>query len=247
MIKTLLSVLLLALHTSLAFGQATPAPTEAWQSVFFDAPSTALPLLTAAAIKHSAQLKATEYDKAIGKQNVQIAKENILGSLGIGANYNYGNVGSIGTVDPASPNPFNTTLSSRYSTGVNFSLPLGTVVSRGNQIKREQLNYERTEALRQDQENQLRQQVINLYQSVLLARKVLTLQQEAYVNVRTNNQLAEKQFRQGQLTLTELSGANSSLTAASISQESARNQYDTAFMILEEVVGAKISTLMTTR
>jgi outer membrane protein TolC len=120
-------------------------------------------------------------------------------------------------------------------------------VSRGNTIKREQLNLERSEAIRKDRENQIRQEIIPLYQNVRLARKVFTLQQEALVNVRTNYQLAEKQFRQGQLTLQELSSVNSQLTSASVAMESARSQYDTAFMTLEEVVGAKISTLMTTR
>ncbi|MBF9236490.1 TolC family protein [Hymenobacter sp. BT683] len=244
MIKTLLRALLWALPTTLAFGQAKPAANEGWQSVFFDSPETTLPILTAAAIQHSAQLKAMELDKSIGKQNITLAKEAILGNLGVNTNYTYGSLVSVGGTGLDQLAVRNTP---RYSAGINFSLPLGQLVSRGNQIKREVLSYERTEAVRQDQENQLRQQIIPLYQNVRLARKLLTLQQEAYVNVRTNYQLAEKQFRQGQLTLQELSGNTGQLTSASMAQESARSQYDTAFMILEEVVGAKISTLMTTR
>jgi outer membrane protein TolC len=245
MIKTLLSGLLLALHTTLAFGQAKPAPSETWQSVFFDSPEKALPLLTAAAIQHSAQLKAMELDKAIGKQNVTLAREAILNNLAFNANYTYGNLIAVGGIGlPGFEQPRNTP---RYSAGATFSLPIGQVVSRGNTIKREQLNLERSEAIRKDRENQIRQEIIPLYQNVRLARKVFTLQQEALVNVRTNYQLAEKQFRQGQLTLQELSSVNSQLTSASVAMESARSQYDTAFMTLEEVVGAKISTLMTTR
>jgi outer membrane protein TolC len=100
--------------------------------------------------------------------------------------------------------------------------------------------------VRRERENLLRQQLIPLYQNVLLARKVLTLQQEAHVNALTSQKLAEKQFRQGQLSLQEFSAAGSQLTAVSVAQETARTQYDTAFLLLEEVVGAKISTLMTT-
>ncbi len=247
MIRTLLTGLFLALQTSLALGQGTPAPSASgpWQSVFFDSPGKALPLLTAAAIRHSQELKAMEFDKALSQQNIKLAKKAILNSVALNANYNYGNLASIALNNPDNRSQFTTFSSARYSAGASFSMPIGQVVSRGNLVKKEQLNYQRDEALRQERENQLRQQIITLYQNVLLARKVFTLQQEAYVNMRTNYQLAEKQFRQGQSTLQELSGANGQLTGVAVAQESAHSQYDTAFMLLEEVVGEKISTLMT--
>jgi outer membrane protein TolC len=244
--KTLIIGLALALHRSLAQGQDQPAPAEAWQRVFFNSPATALPLLTAAAIKHSGDLRALELDKSLGRENLQLARKAILNSVGVGAGYTYGNQASIGLVNPQDPNQFGTFSAGRYSVGVNFALPLGQVVSRGHLIRREELTIERSEAVRQERENLLRQQLIPLYQNVLLARKVLTLQQEAHVNALTSQKLAEKQFRQGQLSLQEFSAAGSQLTAVSVAQETARTQYDTAFLLLEEVVGAKISTLMTT-
>jgi outer membrane protein TolC len=65
------------------------------------------------------------------------------------------------------------------------------------------------------------------------------------VTVQSSYRLSEKQFRLGQLSLQELTTVNSQLTASAIAQETARNQYETAFMLLEEVVGAKISSLIT--
>lgn len=236
---------LLALPGTRALGQAKPATNEAWQAVFFDTPSRALPLLMGAAVRHSSEIKALEFDKALSEQELKVVKKGLLNSVALGAGYLYGNQASIALANPENPNQFTTFSSGRYQAGVTFNLPLGQVATRGNLIKREELNYKRGEAVRQERENLLRQQIITLYQNVLLARKVFTLQQEALVNTRTNYQLAEKQFRLGQLTLQELSGSSGQLTAVSVAQESARNQYDTAFMLLEEVVGAKISTLMT--
>ena len=246
MSRTLFLGLALVLHRSLALGQALPAPAAAWQGVFFNSPATALSLLTAAAVKHSADLQALEIDKALGQQNLLLARKAILNSVGVGAGYTYGNQASIGLSNPQDPNQFGTFSAGRYSVGVNFSLPVGQVVSRGHLIKREELGIQRSEAVRQERENLLRQRLIPLYQNVLLARKVLTLQQEAYVNALTSHQLAEKQFRRGQLSLQEFSAASGQLTAVSVAQATARTQYDTAFLLLEEVVGAKISTLMTT-
>ncbi len=247
MIRWIFIGLVLTLHSSLASGQTEPAPVDAWQKVFFNFPVKTLRLLTAAAIKHSADLQALEIDKSLSQQNLSLARKAILNSVGVGAGYTYGNQTSIGTSNPQDPNQFGTFSTGRYSVGANFSLPLGQVVSRRRLIRKEELNIQRSEAVRQERENQLRQQLIPLYQNVLLARKVLTLQQEAYTNTLTGHQLAEKQFQRGQLSLQEFSAASSQLTSVSVAQETARTQYDTAFMLLEEVVGDKISTLLTTR
>lgn len=236
-----------SLHATLALSQQTnSAPPETWQTVFFEMPTKALPLLTKAAIEHSAQLNALEVEKSINQLDVKLTKQKILDAVSFGGSYTYGNLSSVALADPLNSNQFNTFSSSRYSTGVLLALPLGQIVGRGNQIRKEELNLRHTEAVRQDREDQIRQQLISLYQNVLLARKLLTIQQDAYVTVQTRYDLAERQFRQGQMLLADYSQAATTLTAAAVAQEAARNQYNTSFMLLEEVVGTKISSLMTT-
>lgn len=245
--RKLLGSLLLAFYTSVALGQAKTAPANSWQTVFFDSPTVALPRLTEAAIQHSAQLQSMEVSKAISEQDLKIVKRQILGGVGVVGNYTYGNQGNIGGIyNPGTGGLDRGRNTSLYAAGVSVALPLLQVLSRNTLIKKEQLNYQRNELTRKEQENQLRQQVIQLYQNVVLAKKLLTLQQESYVTVQTNYRLAEKQFRQGQLTLPELSEATNQLNQSAMSQETARNQYDTSFMILEEVVGTTISSLMQT-
>jgi|GEM_PF-1249599 len=223
----------------------TPA-ANSWQAVFFDAPGVALPRLTAAAVQHSAQLRATGLDREISDQDLTLARRNLLASVELVGNYNYGNLASISLVDPQRPNQFNTFSSNRYFAGVNFVLPLDRIVNRGTLLRRGALLSERNEALRQERENLVRQQIIQLYQNVLLARRLLTLRQEAFVAVQTSYQLAERQFRQGQLPLVTFSQVSTQLTDANIAQTTARGQYDTSFMLLEEVVGARISSLLAT-
>lgn len=244
--RKLLGSLILAFYTTVALGQAKTAPASTWQTVFFDSPTIALPRLTEAAIQHSAQLQSMEVGKAINEQDIKIAKRQILGGVGIIGNYTYGNQGNIGGIYAPGSGIERGRNTGLYAAGVSVGLPLLQVLSRNTLIKKEQLNYQRNELTRKEQENQLRQQVIQLYQNVVLAKKLLTLQQESYVTVQTNYRLAEKQFRQGQLTLPELSEATNQLNQSAMSQETARNQYDTSFMILEEVVGTTISSLMQT-
>ena len=244
MSRTLVVALLLALHTARAWGQAQPTPSDNWQTIFFDSPAVALPLLTTAAVKHSAQLKAMEAEKSISQQDLILTKKSILGAVGAGASYSYGNLAGVAIADPTNPSQFTTYNAGRYSTGVSVSLPLDRVVTRGNLIQKDKLNYLRLEQLRQEQENQIRQAVIERYQAVLLARKVLTIRQEASVTIRTTYQLAEKQFRQGQLSLPDFSTASAQLTEVAVAETTSRNQYDMAFMLLEELTGTKISSLM---
>lgn len=247
MIARVIGSLLVVLNANLSFGQVAPAPAESWQTTFFDSPATALPILTRAAIQHSAQLKSIEVEKLINKLDVKIAKKNILAAVAVGSTYSYGNLASVTLADPNRPNQFNTFSSSRYSSGVSVALPLDRVVSRSTLIKKEELNYQHSELLRQDREDIIRQQLISLYGNVLLAKKILTLRQEGYLSMQTSFRLAEKQFRQGQLALPEFSQANVQFTEMAITQESARSEYDAAFLLLEEVVGVKIPILMKTQ
>ena len=245
--KALVLVLLLHLHGLLLFGQNSTLQTPAWQTTFFDSPEVSLPLLTAAAIKHSSELEALELQKGIAHEDLQLARKNILGSVGLMATYNYGNLASLSLTDPNQPNQFTTFSSARYNTGVALNLPLDRVVGRRNLVQREQLQYKRVESLRQDREKTIRQLVLRQYQDVLLAHKLLTIYQEAYLSAQMNFQLAEKQFRKGQIQLSEYTPANDRATKAALEQATATSQYATAFMLLEEIVGDKISALMTSK
>lgn len=249
MMKWLIGTLLL-MPGAAALAQTPTAtkPAENWQTTFFEAPTVAVPQLMAAAIKHSAAIKSISIEQSINKEDLKIAQKNILNSVALGASYNYGNLSSIGGFQTdASGNPtggVNTYSSGRYFAGVNLAVPIDRLVTRGNLIRKERLNLERTESVQKEREDVIRQQVITLYQNVLLTRKLLTLRQESYVNAQTSYRLAEKQFRQGQLALADFNQASSLFTDVNIAQEAARNQYDTAFMLLEEYVGEKIATII---
>lgn len=250
MSKKLLSTLLLLLCAPLAWAQDQPAataPAGDWQNTFFESPTVALPLLIAAAVQHSAQLKALDAEQGMSEQDIKITKKGILSLVSAGANYSYGNLAGVALADPSNPGQFTTFSSGRYSTGVGLTIPLDRVTTQGNLVKRAQLNAERNRSLRQERENQIRQQIVQSYQNLLLARKILTIRQEASVTAQTSYRLAEKQFRQGQMPLTDFSAASNQLTEVAVAETSARSLYETSFMLLEELVGTKISTLMTTR
>ena len=237
--------LLLALPAKKVLAQTVPAATGSWQAVFFDSPTVALPLLQAAAVRHSASVGSLEKGKGIIREDVQLARKDILSSVGLTGTYSYGNLTGGTVIDPN--NPFGGESKLRHSVGVNLTLPLDRLASRRNLIQKQELRYEQADLQRQDRESSLRQEVIQRYQEVLLARKTLTLYQQAFLSAQTDHELAERQFREGQSSLSELSQVNGRYSQAAVAQESAISQYETSFLLLEELVGGRLSDLMTSK
>ena len=230
----------------LLLGLARPGASQVapWQAKFFEAPAVALPLLVAAAVQHSAELAALKTDQAIAHEDVQLARKAILSSVLLSNSYGYGNLANVTVGDQSLPATGTVTSQTRYATTLNLNLPLDRLLGRRNQISRQQLLGQKAEQLRQAREDAIRQQVIDLYQSVLLAHKVLGLRQQVYTTAQVNYQLAEKQFKAGELGLGEVSQLNDRYLTAAIEQETAVSRYQTAFMLLEDLAGGKVSDLL---
>ena len=241
------AALVLGLAVGPAWGQAAPAAGSGWQATFFEAPAVAMPLLQAAAVNHSAGLGSLEVEKNIIRQDVQLARKEVLASVALAGTYNYGNLTGGTLTDPNNPSVFGANSTLRHSVGVNLALPLDRLASRRNLIQKQELRYQQADLQRQDREITLQQEVIRLYQEVLLAKKVLTLHQQAYLAAQTDHELAERQFREGQASLSELSQVNSRYSQAAIAQEAAGSQYETSFLLLESLIGGRISDLLTSK
>jgi outer membrane protein TolC len=229
-------------------GQVAPgasAPVAGWQGTFFGEPEVALPLLVAAAVQHSAELEALKTDMAMSKEDLQIARKAILGSVLLANNFGYGNIASVTVADQTLPGTGTSSSQTHYSTGINFNLSLDRLASRRNIINRQKLQYQKFDQVRQAREAGLRLQVIDLYQTVLLNRKILAFRQQSYYTAQVNYQLSERQFKAGEVLLADVSQLNDRYISAAIEQENATSKYATAFMVLEEVVGNKISALLT--
>ena len=232
-------------HVLSGLGQAVAPPPEAWQTTFFETPTVALPLLVAAAVQHSAALEAIKTDKAITHEDLQMARKAVLGSILLSNNLGYGNIANVTIADQSLPASGTTSSQTHYATAINLNLSLDRLVSRRNQINRQQLQFQKLEHLQQAQEDGLRHSIIDLYQTVLLDRKVLALRQQSYYTAQVNYQLAEKQFKGGEMLLGEVSQLNDRYITAAIEQQNASSRYETAFMMLEDFIGGKISATMT--
>ena len=74
---------------------------------------------------------------------------------------------------------------------------------------------------------------------------MLALRQQSYYISQVNYQLSEKQFKAGEVLLSDVSQLNDRYINAAIEQENTSSKYATAFMVLEDVVGSNIAELLT--
>ncbi|WP_205623540.1 TolC family protein [Anditalea andensis] len=234
-------VILLSARSS--YGQTSQIPDLSATERFFLQPDVAIARLTEAALARSASVEALRIDRDIIGEDLQIARKDIYKNLSLAGDYLYGNLGLL-SISEGSQIGIGTGLASRYSAGFRLSLPLDMIISRPNRINRVQLQLKQAEFIQKSREEEISQFIINMYQDVVLARRTLKVHTEARESARINKQLSEKSFREGQVSLADMSVVTEAYTRAAIDYESSYTNYETAVRILEEIVGMNIIELM---
>ena len=191
---------------------------------------------------YSPLVKSFRTTVEIEKTDVKSQKREILKSLSLFSNYMYGNNGLL----TPEQNLLNNTLTYspnirtvNYQIGVQLRLDLFSVVDRQNKINREKLDvvYAENEYIRI--ELQLKEQIIRQYRSLELSQKLLSIyaatKQSAYVNL----QMAERQFLDGEINISDVTRVTDALTKATTEFEKAKSSYLIAYEMLELTVGIK--------
>lgn len=235
-------------QTLIAFGQSKPKPADNWQEKFFQSSDIVLPILIDATIKYSAQIEHLDAAKQIALANQSIERKRVLSGLSIGSSYSYGSVYNL--VDPtgARPvggtNPFNLPAQSLYNVGVQAGVSLATLLGRRYELQKQELGLKQADANRKLGEREIRRSVINLYQEIVLAKAEQEISEEAYQTANLRFKLAEKQFASREIQVNEIVTVQEFYARARIVRETAHIRYETAFLLMEELIGMKVIDLM---
>ncbi|MGY2134575.1 TolC family protein [Hymenobacter sp. HD11105] len=227
-------------------GQSAPAPLD-----FFGAPELVLPRLYEAAITHSAEVAQREAVRAIASQDLKMTRKKPLSMLAFTSSYNYGTLPFFATVDGTPQrsqfNPFAQGARAQYSLGVNLVAPLDVLVNRRGQVHRQELVVDQAAAERRQVESEVRAQVILHYQQLMLARTTLQHYQDALQSASVSRKIADRRFKEGEIQVDEQMAAMDFYGKALLAQEEAKNKYQTAQLLLEDLIGMPITTLMAQR
>lgn len=195
------------------------------------------------AVANSPLLKYRDAQHIIAELNTKSVRRAWSNYLGVISDFKYGlfdnlvlNQDATGAINT---NLVTTTEQTRYSAGVYLKFPLQEILDRKNKIKIAQEQEKLALYEYQSAKRELRKLVIQQYSDLLLAQKVLRIKNSFKQDVIIQKQMAEQQFKNNQISVSEMTKMNSMYSKALAEYETAKSAFNNAYLMLQEVVGIK--------
>ena len=177
--------------------------------------------------------------KHIGVKEFTLASERVdwTRNIGIQTDTRYGTLNNISTngLDNLATSIATNTRQFNYSVGFYVNLTVFNVINRKNQIGLARLEVDEAKDMVQFQEDEIRQDVIKLYQDLLLKQKILRIQSKNLGDGKVNMQMIEKEFRNGVVPVAEYVRITSITADVEIEYEKAKSEFITSKKILEDM------------
>lgn len=200
-----------------------------------------LPVLIDSAIYRNPEVARINSAIGLAQENLKIARKQVLSAVSVGSSYNYGNTGNLTT---GQTSLFTVSRSSFYNLGLGVQLPLNLVLSRKHEIRANEYQVSAAQAEKDGAADYVRQEVIRLYQEMKLVHRLLQISSEARQGARINYHLAERQFQQGDILVSELSRVQDIVSKSNVEFETYIYRFETVMRQLEVLTGVNIPQLI---
>lgn len=127
----------------------------------------------------------------------------------------------------------------RYSAGVTVRLPIFDIYDRRNQLKIAELRIRQSKRQLEETQNEIKTMVIGYYHEMISKHNILMIRNQEYLSTELQLQMAENQFKNGEIPLSDLTRYKSTHIKSMIDLETAKSEFLTSYMILREVTGVK--------
>ncbi len=194
------------------------------------------------AIANNPFVRFREMDIKVNEHKLQTDKIVWTKDLGVQTDIRYGTFNNFSTNTAEGQTPATlASLSSQFNYGVGayLKVPIYDFVNRKNQINQSKAEIEKAISMAEVQRNEVRQLVIRQYNDVILKQRLLRNKSKYIETARVNMLMAEKEFQNGVIPLGEYTRISDIASRAESELESAKSDFTTAYMILEELVGIK--------
>ena len=149
----------------------------------------------------------------IGVKESTLASERIYWTrnFGVQADTRYGNLSNFATDNDGinTTAALTTARQFNYSVGVYLKIPIFDFFNRKNQIKLARLEVDEAKSMAEFTKEEIRQNVIGLYQDLILKQKILKIRSKSLGDARVNMEMVEKEFRNGVVAISEYVRINS--------------------------------------
>jgi len=198
------------------------------------------------AIVHSPNVAAADAEIYMRKYGIKSAQRDFLTNFYLDAGMNLfyqdaltGNQTNFGDINSV----LSTQDVSGYALGISIRMPLDDLADRRNRIKHATKYMEQAFSEREYQIRLLRRDIIVQYNRLIINQKILQIANDNQIYMSLQMALAEKEFLNGQISLYELARLNEMNRRAVTDFEQTRNEFYSAYMILQELVGIKFNVI----
>lgn len=202
-----------------------------------------LTTLIDSAIKNNAAVRFRQQNIDAKDASLKSEKNYWTRNFGLMAESRYGTFDNYfyKTDGPSSDFYNSTNKQMNYMLGLYLKFPIVDMVDRKNQVKRATAELDQAKSLVEVQEQEIRQLVIRQYQDVLLKQRLVNIQSVALGNAKVNLDMVEKEFRNGQIPVSEFVRISDIVSRVETDYEKAKTEFITAKLILEDITGLSFS------
>lgn len=199
--------------------------------------------LVDSAVKRNASVIYRNLEIKVREANVKTEKTFWTRNMGFQADTRYGTFDNFSSSSTSQSTTLLTSTNRQFNYGVGlfFKMPLADIINRRNEVKRAETEVEEARQLAASQADAIRQEVIKLYQDVLLRQKLLSLKSAALGTARVNAIMVEKEFRNGIIPVSEYVRITDIVSHTEYDYESEKKEFITAKLLLENLTGVTLS------
>lgn len=245
--KALIGLILLVIgftNSKISFSQDTIEN----QIVLKDFSSLILPPIDSLflSLESNPNIKAQDYRILEQESVIKSQKREWINYLRFSSSYQYGYQGAESLVQGfLIPAYYQTSENAQnlYHVGVSLTIPFGDIIDRGNKVKKEKYKLEQTKNQKDIIINEQKYMIIELYyKSEQLISLVKAKYEENYLT-EFQTKIAEEDFSNGKITLTELSAYKKTQSITKTELNTAIAELKTILMKLEVISNFKINIL----
>jgi outer membrane protein TolC len=191
------------------------------------------------AVAHDGFVKYRQKQIELSTYRYKFEKMKFLQNTGLQTTYGIGNFNYLNTdyLNGQLVNTVSEQSTISYQVGAFLRLPLSELFNRKNMMKQSRIEIDAAKDMVEVQTTDVRQKVIRQYNDLILSQRILKIKSKNLTTSRINLQMVEKEFSNGVINLTELARYSQITSDAETLFERARMDFQTAYMILEDIAG----------
>ena len=196
------------------------------------------------AVSHNPYVRFRDLQIIVNKCKYNADRSQWLRNVGVQTDIRRGTFDNFSTNTSEGQNPsLLATRSSQtnYGIGAYIKFPIYDFVNRKNQMNLSKTELEQAERMAEVQRDEVRQLVIRQYQELILNQKLIRNKSKYFETAKVSMAMAEKEFQNGVIPVGEYSRISEIVNRADDDFETARINFITSYLILEEIVGVKFN------